>query len=99
MEFGKGAVIRELHAVEALRILEKISNDTVELLGIDPKITRPEWLIVSVLPVAPLSVRPSIAINDSNKSEDELTHKYSSIVKSNNEIRDRLRDKKPREKN
>ncbi|MFN9910222.1 MAG: hypothetical protein ACK56F_29610 [bacterium] len=43
-----------------LQIFKKISNEDCFLLGFDTSNTRPENMIISVLPVAPPSVRPAI---------------------------------------
>jgi len=96
VEFSTGK--RELRAVEALLILQKMSDDVIINLGFDPLKSRPEWMITTVLAVPPLSVRPSVAINDSNKCEDDLTHKLSDIVKVNNELQNCITKGKPQEK-
>jgi len=47
-----------------------------------PLRSRPEWLLVSVLPVPPLHVRPSIFAGG-NTSEDDLTHQLCNVIKAN----------------
>ena len=42
-----------------------ISDEEIEMLGMDCKYARPEWLIITVLPVAPLCVRPSVVMGGS----------------------------------
>jgi len=91
ISYEMNGVVTELRAVDALMILEKITDEDCIKLGLNPKYSRPEWMIISVLPIPPLSVRPSVAISDSNKCEDDLTHKLSSIVKTNNELVSRLK--------
>lgn len=44
--------------------------------------TRPENMLMTVLLVAPPCMRPSI-LTDGLRAEDDLTHKYADIVKSN----------------
>lgn len=56
------------------------------ILGMDPKFARPDWMIVTVLPVPPLSVRPAVVMFGAAKNQDDLTHKLSDIIKSNNEL-------------
>jgi DNA-directed RNA polymerase subunit A' len=58
------------------------------LLGFDPKATRPEWLVLQVLPVPPVAVRPSITLETGVRSEDDLTHKLVDIVRTNLRIRE-----------
>lgn len=53
---------------------------------------RPEWFILSVLPMAPSCIRPCIhQSDDEDKQHDDLTGKYSNIIKYNDKLRnDRL---------
>ena len=70
-------------------ILKRISNEDVFLLGLDPEKCRPESFILSVLPVAPPPVRPAVQMSAVNKSEDDLTNQYMSILKINKQIKER----------
>lgn len=38
-----------------------MSDEDCEVLGFNPMYCRPEWMILSVLPVAPLCVRPAVS--------------------------------------
>ncbi len=67
------------HAVRAR--LERIRDEDLELLGIDPKSARPEWMVLTVLPVPPVYVRPSITLESGFRSEDDLTHKLVDILR------------------
>ena len=60
--------------------LLNVSNDDLILLGYDPKTARPEWFILQVLPVPPVTVRPSIILETGIRSEDDLTHKLVDII-------------------
>jgi DNA-directed RNA polymerase II subunit RPB1 len=74
-------------AEDVLRILQRISDEDAETMGFSPKYNRPEWMICTVLPVAPPSVRPSVRTDTGQRMEDDLTHKLCDIVKSNNIIK------------
>jgi DNA-directed RNA polymerase II subunit RPB1 len=76
-----------LTAKEAYDILSRISDETCRLIGLDPKNARPEWMIITVLPVPPPCVRPSISVDTSGKSEDDLTHMLTNIIKYNNLVK------------
>ncbi|MFX1362231.1 MAG: DNA-directed RNA polymerase subunit A', partial [Promethearchaeota archaeon] len=52
--------------------LERITNTDAFLLGINTKVARPEWTILTVLPVPPSCVRPSITLESRVRSEDDL---------------------------
>ncbi len=62
---------------------ENISDDDVKVLGMDPSSARPEWMILTVLPVPPVTVRPSITLESGQRSEDDLTHKLVDIIRIN----------------
>lgn len=70
----------------AYSILRNVSNEDVKILGLNPKYARPEWLIVTVLPVAPPHVRPSVALDSLARADDDVTHKYADIVKANTTV-------------
>ncbi|HLC51045.1 MAG TPA: DNA-directed RNA polymerase subunit A' [archaeon] len=67
---------------------EKISDEDVKLLGIMGG--RPEWLLITVFPVPPVLVRPSITLETGERSEDDLTHKLVDIVRINQRLRDNI---------
>ena len=73
----------------ALRIFKQIKDDDCELLGFNES-CKPESLICQVLPVCPPAVRPSVLQDNSQRSEDDLTHKYADIIKANTQIRKKL---------
>jgi len=77
-----------LTAEKVMEIFKRISNEDCETLGFDPNFCRPEWMILSVFPVAPLCVRPSVVMGGgSARSQDDLTHKYADIIKSNEQLK------------
>ena len=64
-------------------ILKKITDTDIEILGYNKEYSRPEWMICTVLPVAPPAVRPSVRQDNNQRAEDDLTAKYCDIVKTN----------------
>ena len=48
------------------------------------------WLICSVFPVPPPSVRPSVKQDDSQRMDDDLTHKLCDIIKCNNTLKQKI---------
>ena len=57
--------MQELTAQAAYELLKRISDEDIELMGFHPKYARPEWMIITVLPVPPPAVRPSILMDAS----------------------------------
>ena len=66
--------------------LERISDDDSFVLGVNPEVARPEWLVLTVLPVPPVTVRPSITLDTGERSEDDLTHKLVDILRINQRL-------------
>lgn len=62
---------------------EDIPNEDLEVLGIDAEGSRPEWMVLTVLPVPPVTTRPSITLDNGQRSEDDLTHKLVDIIRIN----------------
>ncbi|PRT54496.1 DNA-directed RNA polymerase II subunit RPB1 [Wickerhamiella sorbophila] len=74
---------RYLSPSEVLNVFKHIPDTDVRNLGLSVDQARPEWLLITILPVPPPPVRPSIAINDSARGEDDLTYKLADILKAN----------------
>ena len=66
----------------------QITNDDIDLLGYDHTTARPEWFILQVLPVPPVTVRPSIILETGIRSEDDLTHKMVDIIRVNQRLKE-----------
>ncbi|MGE5782768.1 MAG: DNA-directed RNA polymerase subunit A' [Nitrososphaerales archaeon] len=68
--------------------LSNIKDDDLRLLGYDPTTARPEWFVLQVLPVPPVTVRPSIILETGIRSEDDLTHKLVDIIRVNQRLKE-----------
>ncbi|MCJ7517038.1 MAG: DNA-directed RNA polymerase subunit A' [Methanomassiliicoccales archaeon] len=68
--------------------LERIPDGDLIPLGIDPNACRPEWMILTALPVPPVTVRPSITLESGDRSEDDLTHKLVDVLRINQRLRE-----------
>jgi len=77
---------KRLFPIEVRARLEKIPDDTLYLLGFHPKYARPEWMVITILPIAPVTIRPSITLETGERSEDDLTHKLGDIVRINQRL-------------
>ncbi|TLY08476.1 MAG: DNA-directed RNA polymerase subunit A' [Thaumarchaeota archaeon] len=74
-----------------ITIRERFSHmidDDLKLLGYDPTTARPEWFVLQVLPVPPVTVRPSIILETGIRSEDDLTHKLVDIIRVNQRLKE-----------
>ncbi|MHA1368427.1 MAG: DNA-directed RNA polymerase subunit A' [Promethearchaeota archaeon] len=81
---------KPLNPKEIRRRFTKIPKEDLWLLGINPETTRPEWTILTVLPIPPVCVRPSITLESGIRSEDDLTHKLVDVIRINQRLRENI---------
>lgn len=81
---------RRLMPTEIRERLVKIDNESLKVLGFNPEVFRPEWTVLTYLLVPPVTVRPSITLETGERSEDDLTHKLSDIIRSNQKLWENL---------
>ena len=74
---------RRLMPTDVRERLERIPDEDIALFGMDAKNARPEWMVLTVLPVPPVTARPSITLETGQRSEDDLTHKLVDIIRIN----------------
>ncbi|MGM5480473.1 MAG: DNA-directed RNA polymerase subunit A' [Nanobdellota archaeon] len=77
---------KRLSPIEIRTRFEKITDDDLTILGINPESARPEWSVMTVLPIPPATMRPSITLESGERSEDDLTHKLGDIVRINQRL-------------
>lgn len=58
-----------LTAERVHEIFKRISDDDSVALGMDPKYARPDWMVMTVMPVPPLPVRPAVIMYGSATSQ------------------------------
>lgn len=71
-------------------VFRRISTEDIKIMGLSNDYARPEWMIITVLPVPPPPVRPSISVDGSGtgmQSEDDLTYKLGDIIRANGNVR------------
>src|SRR2546426_1460497 len=68
--------------------LERIPNEDLRVLGMNPEVARPEWMVLTALLVPPVTVRPSITLESGDRSEDDLTHKLVDVLRINQRLRE-----------
>ncbi len=70
--------------------LERIPDDDAMILGFNPKRARPEWAVLTVMLVPPVTIRPSIYLETGERSEDDLTHILVELVKANQKLKESI---------
>ena len=63
--------------------LERIPDEDLTAWGIK---VRPEWMVLTIMLVPPVTVRPSITLETGERSEDDLTHKLVDILRINQRL-------------
>jgi DNA-directed RNA polymerase beta' subunit len=73
-------------------ILRNISDNDCYLLGFNPKMQRPEDLIIENFPIPPSIIRPTAKVDFMSAStmEDALTLKISDIITANKRVRHQI---------
>ena len=82
----------------ALNIFKLLSDETLQILGLNKDYARPEWMILTVLPVPPPPVRPSISVDGTGqgmRGEDDLTYKLGDIIRANSRVLQCIQDGSP----
>jgi len=82
----------------ALNVFKHLTDNTLALLGLNKDYARPEWMIMTVLPVPPPPVRPSISVDGTGqgmRGEDDLTYKLGDIIRANGRVQECIQDGSP----
>jgi len=77
---------RRLSPIEVRARLERASDEDIQIFGLDADAMRPEWAVLTILPIPPVTMRPSITLETGERSEDDLTHKLGDIVRINQRL-------------
>jgi len=78
--------MRVLTAERIHEIFKNMSDIDCKLIGLNPKLSRPDWMIITVLPVPPPTVRPSVMFDVNTRAEDDLTFKLGDIIRTNKSL-------------
>lgn len=87
----KGTIQRPVELINPLRayeLLSQVPNEDLHLLWMSSRQSRPEAMIVWVVPVPPVPIRPSVPQDmGGGSTEDDLTMKLQEIIEMNNALR------------
>lgn len=81
---------KRLSPIEIRERLVIIQDEELMKIGINAKTCRPEWAVLSLLLVPSVTVRPSITLETGERSEDDVTHKLSDIIRANQRLWENL---------
>src|SRR3989339_1777020 len=74
---------------------KKISRRIKFLRGMKKAIIRPEWMIISVLPVIPPALRPMVPLDGGRYATSDLNDLYRRVINRNNRLKHLLELKAP----
>ena len=77
---------KRISPIEIRARMEKVTGEDALLFGLVEPYIRPEWTILTLLPIPPVTMRPSITLESGERSEDDLTHKLGDIVRINQRL-------------
>lgn len=86
--FYKGKI--RIFPTEIRERLVNIPDEELKKIGTNSQTSRPEWAVITSLLVPPVTVRPSIILETGERSEDDLTHKLSDIIRANQRLWENL---------
>lgn len=73
-------------AERALEIFKNMTDEDCRILGMDPRYSRPDFMIVTVLPVPPLPVRPAVVMHGSARNQVTLKNIPLLVVATTNSL-------------
>ncbi|GKT35802.1 DNA-directed RNA polymerase II subunit rpb1, partial [Aduncisulcus paluster] len=84
----KNRILRAKDVLEIFRIVSHADPMNLYRLGFESKHARPEWLILTVLPVPPICVRPEVLIPGNDRMQsDDLSAMLKQIISTNQELK------------
>src|SRR3989344_5968145 len=86
--FYKGK--KRIFPTEIREALVNIPDEKLKKTGINSETCRPEWAVLTSLLVPPVTIRPSLILESGERSEDDLTHKLSDIIRANQRLWENL---------
>ncbi|MEK6895008.1 MAG: DNA-directed RNA polymerase subunit A' [Nanoarchaeota archaeon] len=81
---------KRIFPTEIREMLVKIPDEDLRKIGVNPESSRPEWSVLTTLLVPPPTIRPSIILETGERSEDDITHKLSDIIRANQRLWENL---------
>ncbi len=77
---------KRISPIEIRSRIERIPNEDLAIMGVNGEVARPEWGILTIMSIPPVTMRPSITLESGERSEDDLTHKLGDIVRINQRL-------------
>ncbi|MGB0370248.1 MAG: DNA-directed RNA polymerase subunit beta' [Opitutales bacterium] len=85
----------QMHATRSKQIKKKISKRLKVIQGFISSGTRPEWMVLEVLPVVPPDLRPLVPLEGGRFATSDLNDLYRRVINRNNRLKNLLQLKTP----
>ena len=85
----------QMHATRSKQIKKKISKRLKTIQGFMESGTRPEWMVLEVLPVIPPDLRPLVPLEGGRFATSDLNDLYRRVINRNNRLKNLLSLKTP----
>ncbi len=79
--------VEDITPIRAYQLFERIRDQDVYVLDMDPLLCKPVHLLMTHVPVPPVCLRPSVQASEGMTNEDDLTVKLQEAIQLNNLIR------------
>jgi DNA-directed RNA polymerase subunit beta' len=85
----------QMHATRSKQIKKKLSKRLKTVQGFLSSGTRPEWMVLEVLPVIPPDLRPLVPLEGGRFATSDLNDLYRRVINRNNRLKNLLQLKTP----
>ena len=85
----------QIHATRSKQIKKKLSKRLRTIQGFMASGTRPEWMVLEVLPVIPPDLRPLVPLEGGRFATSDLNDLYRRVINRNNRLKSLLQLKTP----
>ncbi len=95
METTVGELQEQMRSTRSKQIKKKLAKRLKVLQGFIKSRSRPEWMILEVLPVIPPDLRPLVPLEGGRFATSDLNDLYRRVINRNNRLRNLLQLKTP----
>jgi DNA-directed RNA polymerase subunit beta' len=88
-------IVEQMDATRSKQLRKKLAKRLKLVLGFMQSKTRPEWMILSVLPVIPPDLRPLVPLEGGRFATSDLNDLYRRVINRNNRLKTLLQLKTP----
>ncbi len=85
----------QMHSTRSKQIKKKLSKRLKTIQGFLESGTRPEWMVLEVLPVIPPDLRPLVPLEGGRFATSDLNDLYRRVINRNNRLKNLLQLKTP----